>query len=208
MSKVCSQIVLKCLYLARMGRHDILWSIDKLERAVRKWTRACDKRLARSISYIHNSSDHRQYCHSGNTALSIGIVPILRLSGDLEDLKSTSGGILCILRSRTFVPTSWMCKKRTSVSHSSTESEVVSLDAGLRMDGIPALDLWDVVVELLHVPSNQPRARSNLLRDKHCEKHSNARTKNSSTSQKIVAGQMLYVTSRKMFSLRCLALYF
>ena len=31
-----------------------------------------------------------------------------------------------------------MCKKQTSVSHSSTEAEVISLDAGLRMDGIPA----------------------------------------------------------------------
>ena len=30
---------------------------------------------------------------------------------------------------------SWMCKKETSVSHSSTESEIISLDAGLRMDG-------------------------------------------------------------------------
>ena len=38
-----------------------------------------------------------------------------------------------------------MCKKQTSVSHSSTESEVISLDAGLRMDGIPALDLWDLM---------------------------------------------------------------
>ena len=66
--------------------------------------------------------------------------------------------------------------------HSSTESEVVSFDAGLRMDGIFALDIWDLVVEVSHVPSNQPKARSNLLRDKHCEKHSNARTKNSSTS--------------------------
>ena len=28
--------------------------------------------------------------------------------------------------------------------HSSTESEIISLDAGLRMDGIPVLDLWDV----------------------------------------------------------------
>ena len=35
-----------------------------------------------------------------------------------------------------------MCKKQTSVSHSSTEAEVISLDAGLRMDGISALDLW------------------------------------------------------------------
>ena len=42
-----------------------------------------------------------------------------------------------------------MCKKQTSVSHSSTESEIISLDAGLRMDGLPALDLWDVVIERL-----------------------------------------------------------
>ena len=33
-------------------------------------------------------------------------------------------------------------RNEQSVSHSSTESEVISLDAGLRMDGLPALDLW------------------------------------------------------------------
>ena len=43
----------------------------------------------------------------------------------------------------------WMCKKQTSVSHSSTESEIISLDAGLRLDGIPALDLWDLIVSVL-----------------------------------------------------------
>ena len=35
--------------------------------------------------------------------------------------------------SHTFVPISWMCKKQTSVSHSSTESEIISLGAGLRL---------------------------------------------------------------------------
>ena len=44
---------------------------------------------------------------------------------------------------------SWMCQKQTSVSHSSTESEIISLDAGLRLDGIPALDLWDLIVSVL-----------------------------------------------------------
>ena len=48
-----------------------------------------------------------------------------------------------------------MCKKQTSVSHSSTEAEVISLDAGLRMDGIPALDLWDSVIEVFHSSPNQ-----------------------------------------------------
>ena len=35
-SKVCSQIVVKCLYLARIGRRDILWSVNKLALAVCK----------------------------------------------------------------------------------------------------------------------------------------------------------------------------
>ena len=52
LSHVCSQIVLKCLYLARIGRPDILWSVNKLARSITKWTKACDKRLNRLISYI------------------------------------------------------------------------------------------------------------------------------------------------------------
>ena len=44
---------------------------------------------------------------------------------------------------------SWMCKKQTSVSHSSAESEIISLDAGLQVDDLPALDLRDVVIEVL-----------------------------------------------------------
>ena len=42
-----------------------------------------------------------------------------------------------------------MCKKQTSVSHSSTESEIISLDTGLRLDGLPALELWDLIVSVL-----------------------------------------------------------
>ena len=33
---------------------------------------------------------------------------------------------------------SWMCKKQTPVSHCSTESETISLNAGLRIDGLLA----------------------------------------------------------------------
>ena len=33
MSKVCCQMVLKCLYLARIGRSDILWSVNEIARA-------------------------------------------------------------------------------------------------------------------------------------------------------------------------------
>ena len=42
-----------------------------------------------------------------------------------------------------------MCKKQTAVSHSSTESEIISLDTGLRLDGLPALELWDLIVSVV-----------------------------------------------------------
>ena len=75
LSKVCSQIVLTCLVLARIGEPDFLWSVNKLVRAVTKWTKACDKRLARLISYIHRTCEFTQYCcgkHS--TTVQIRIV--------------------------------------------------------------------------------------------------------------------------------------
>ena len=52
---------------------------------------------------------------------------------DLQDSKPTSGGTSCVFGSHTFVPISWMCKKQTSGSHCSTESENIPPDAGLRM---------------------------------------------------------------------------
>ena len=66
-------------------------------------------------------------------------------------------GLLCLLGSRTFVAFSWMRKKQTSVSHSSTESETISLDAKLRMDGPFAFDLWNVVIEVLRSTNNTKR---------------------------------------------------
>ena len=53
------------------------------------------------------------------------------------------------LGSHILTPTCLMCKKQTSVSHTSTESEIISLDAGLRLDGLPALELWDLIVSVL-----------------------------------------------------------
>ena len=94
--QVCSQIVLKCLYLARIGRPDILWSVNKLARSITKWTRTCDKRLNRLISDIHHTCGYRQYGHVGNTAeqCRLGLFQDSDFAGDLKDSKSTCGGTL------------------------------------------------------------------------------------------------------------------
>ena len=90
LSKVCSQIVLKCLYLACIGRPDILWSVNKLARSITKRTKACDKRLSRLISYIHHTCEYKQYCHVGNTAKQcrLGLFQNFDFAGDLEDSKN------------------------------------------------------------------------------------------------------------------------
>ena len=69
------------------------------------------------------------------------------------------------LRKPNISPISWMWKKQTSVSHSSTESEIISLDAGLRMDGVLALDFWDVVVDVLRSTNNTARQGRLAQRD-------------------------------------------
>ena len=68
LSEFFSQIVLTCLYVARIGRPDIPWSANKLAQSVTFWTGASDERLSRLISYFHHTNDCRQHCHVGHTA--------------------------------------------------------------------------------------------------------------------------------------------
>ena len=49
-------------------RKTCLWSVNKFARSITKWTKACDKRLCRLISYIHHTCEYKQYCHVENTA--------------------------------------------------------------------------------------------------------------------------------------------
>ena len=63
LSNTCSQIVLKCLYLARIGRPDILWSVNKFA----------------LISYTHHTCEYKQYCHVGNTANQMQTGTVSRL---------------------------------------------------------------------------------------------------------------------------------
>ena len=197
LSNTCSQIVLKCVYLERIGRPDILWSAKKLARSITKWTKACDKRLNRFISYIHHTSEYKQYCHVGNTAKQcrLGLFQDSDFSGDLEDSKSTSGGILCVFGSHAFVPISWMCKKQTSVSHSSTESEIISLDTGLRLDGLPALESWDLIVSVFGNISHVSDRTGQPVKGK-----TNLKTKSMSCRTLILFHQM--------FNLQIVKLYF
>ena len=68
------------------------------------------------------------------------------LASDPEDSISTSGAYFAILGPKTHAPLGHRSKRQTAVSHSSTESEIVSAGHGLKCMGLPALDLWEVLL--------------------------------------------------------------
>ena len=78
-----------------------------------------------------------------------------------------------------------MCKKQTSVSHSSTESEMISLDAGLRMDGLPAVDLWDIVIEVLRSTNITVQPKHTSIQETGATLHSKTKTPNVKRRQKV-----------------------
>ena len=62
-------------------------------------------------------------------------------------------------------------RPRCKPSHSSTECEIIFLDAGLHMDRISALDLWDLVIEVLQSQKSKENVQGDLLRDTSSSKH-------------------------------------
>ena len=136
-----ARIVLKALYVARVDRPDIYWAVNTLAREVTRWTKACDRRVHRLVSYLHWTSDWHQMCWVGDPPEDCVLALFVDASfaGYLIDSISSTGAMLCLIGPNTFVPIAWMCKKQSAVSHSSTEVEVIALDAGVRLDGIPAV---------------------------------------------------------------------
>ena len=90
-------------------------------------------------------------CGKHGTALQTGFVSRLRLCWRPWGLKNQPQMVSCVFLKVELLSQSVGCaRNKRQVSRSSIESEIISLDVGLRMDGLFALDLWDIVIEVLH----------------------------------------------------------
>ena len=85
LSTVCSQIVLKCLYLARNGFPNILWSVNKLCSISHRM----DTSLWQTFSKIDFAHLSHKWPHG--SALSIGFIPRLRFCWRPSGLKIHHG---------------------------------------------------------------------------------------------------------------------
>lgn len=148
LSSVCSQAVLKCLYMTRLARPELYWEVNPLAREVTRWTVACDRRVHRLICLIHVNKHSVIKSWIGTKASECKVMLFCDVSfaGDLGDSESTPGCVLCLVGTRTFRPITWICKNQGAISHSSAQAQIIALDTGLRLEGLPAMILWDLII--------------------------------------------------------------
>ncbi len=75
--------------------------------------------------------------------LQLGLFSDADFAGDRADMRSTSGVFLALYGDHSFFPLSGQSKKQTAVSHSTVEAEIVAADHAIRSSGLPALQLWE-----------------------------------------------------------------
>ncbi len=71
---------------------------------------------------------------------SLGLFADSDFAGGLDSAKSTSGIYLVLFGEHTFAPVAAVSRRQKVTSHSTSESETVALDLGLRQEGLPALN--------------------------------------------------------------------
>jgi len=141
-------LLMKSLWLGRLSRPDVQKPIGDLATHVQCWSKNDDRRLFRLICYINSTKDFRLVgaVHDEPKDLKLRLYVDADFSGEREDTKSTSGGWLVLYGPNTSFPLAWISRRQTSTSRSTTESEVVSMAGALYAEGLPTMDLWDLLL--------------------------------------------------------------
>ena len=144
-----ASILMQVLYAARYARFDLLCAVARLAQKISKWTVECDLALLRLMSYIHSTLGHRLVGYVGDAPVDVGVhvYADADFAGDPSTKRSTTGVHVCLRGTYTYFPINGQSKRQECVSHSTPEAEIVAADWALMREGIPTLDLWDVVIK-------------------------------------------------------------
>ena len=139
---------MKALWLGRLARPDLVKPIGDLASFVQKWSRNCDKQLHRLVCYINSTVNSTLVgtVQDSTDELHLSLYVDADFAGE-RDAKSTSGGFLVLSGPHTHFPLAWVSKRQTSVSRSTTEAEIVSLAYSLYQEALPALSLWELILD-------------------------------------------------------------
>ena len=157
LAPVAARILMKVLYGARCARLDLLRAVSHLACYFTKWTSKCDARLHRLICYINSTLHYRMVGWVGDKleAMQPHLFADADLAGCVDTQRSTSGYFLVLRGPNSCFPIAGISKRQTCVSHSTPESEMVSMSLALRHCGLPCLDLWHALLPPTRVSSTR-----------------------------------------------------
>ena len=146
---IASSVLMKALYGVGMARFDLLKAVANLAKKFTKWNANCDKSLHTLICYVNSSLGLRLKGHIGDSfdKLALSLYRDADFAGDKYSPNFITGVFMALTGPTTFFPSNGVPKKQTCVSHSTPEAEIVSANAAVRLEGLPALKLWDVILE-------------------------------------------------------------
>ena len=101
------------------------------------------------MCYINLSLDYKLKGHIGDSSkdFNLTLFSDADFAGCLDTAKSTPGVFIVLTGPNSFFPLNATSKKQSCVSHSTPEAEIVAADLAIRTEGLPALQLWDMVLE-------------------------------------------------------------
>ena len=135
------------MWAARMARPDLLKAVQALACFLAHWDRHCDKAIHRLFCYINCTYHHRHTAWIGDdmSSLSLHVYADADFAGCRRTQKSTSGGHMCLEGERSYFPLANSSKRQSAVSQSTPEAEIVAADHALRILGVSALDIWELI---------------------------------------------------------------
>ena len=100
--------------------------------------------LFRLICFLNSTSHYRLTGKIGDPPDKLRLLLFVDadLAGDPGDTKSRSGGYLFLAGPNTWFPITWISRKQTATSRSTTEAEIVALAICLFTEALPTLGLF------------------------------------------------------------------
>ena len=137
-----------------MARFDLLRPVSFLAQRVTQWDELCDRILHKTMCYIDSSLNVSMHgwCGDKLSDCRLSLFCDADFAGCVKTARSTTGVFIAVVGPSTFLPLSAVSNRQTATSHSTPEAELVAGDYGVRMEGLPALTLWEKLLGIPKVP--------------------------------------------------------
>ena len=140
-----ASLLMSVMYGARCCRPDLLAAVCSCACFLKDWTRMADARLVQLFSYVGQTLNlvlAGTVCESDAKQAHLAAYADADLAGSDDSCRSTSGGVTLLRGPKTSLVLEFWSSRQHCVSHSTAESEIVSLSKCVRDFSAPAQAMW------------------------------------------------------------------